>query len=166
MRRVPFASFLLVGFAAMSSTAYAGPLTFSGAGPGDSVELSASVLFEVSGSTLKSTLIDTSNDSASGNDLSANAFDPHATDMRANSLLGGEVAFTMLIAGGSLLESQAANVGFQYGTTGLEPRLPAGMSAPASIPEPATLLLLAPAIGLALRRRLRRKTAHGRMLRA
>jgi len=266
MHRVSVAAFVIVAFIATSSTAYAGSITFSSAGPGaEGVELSASALFEVSGDTLKITLRNTGDSSGTSKDLSANTltgvffdvptgltltpvsaaiapgdlvqsnkcdvgpctgsttnvggefaygtgawapqhagshaisssgyldpalgagnfngpnldnpdapnginfgiiapvtgtnpFKAETGNMKSNPLIEGEVVFTMLIAGGSLLESQISNVSFQYGTSFSEPKLPAGMSSPATIPEPATLLLLAPAIALAVRRR-RSRTA-------
>jgi hypothetical protein len=159
--------FLIVALVATSSTAYAGSIAFSSAGPGaEGAELSASTLFEVSGNTLKTTLLNTGDSSGSTTDLSANNLSDPSRPQTGNPLIEGDVVFTMLIAGGSLLESQISNVSFEYGTSFSEPKLPAGMSAPASIPEPTMLLLLAPAMGFALRRRLRARTVHGRKWRA
>lgn len=78
------------------------------------------------------------------------------SDMRRNPLIEGEVVFTMAISGGTLLESQISNVSFQYGTNLTDPKLPGGLR-PRPVPEPATLLLFAPGLILALRRRRARK---------
>jgi hypothetical protein len=90
---------------------------------------------------------------------STSPFLPNNGQMSDNPLIEGEVVFTMAIEGGSLLESQISNVSFQYGTDLTEPKLPAGLKPPKPVAEPATLLLLAPAVGFAVRRMSRRAKA-------
>jgi hypothetical protein len=49
--------------------------------------------------------------------------------------------------------SQISNVSFQYGTSFGQPKLPPGMRPPPGVPEPAALLLFAPGLLWAVRRR-------------
>lgn len=87
----------------------------------------------------------------------SNPFKPNG-GLANDPLIEGEVVFTMAISGGTLLESQISNVSFQYGTDFKESKLkaPPGRIVPETpIPEPVSLLLLAPALGLAVRRRMR-----------
>jgi len=138
MLRVPFGILALVAFFASSSTASAGSIVFPSSGP----------LFDTGEPTLKVTLLN-----GGDNTGFSNPFTPLPDPAAASPLIAGEVIFTMIVAGGG----PHSNVGFQVGADGTEPKLPAGMRAPASIPEPATLLLLASGVGLALRRKLMTK---------
>jgi hypothetical protein len=140
MFRIPIGILALVAFFASSSTASAGSIVFPSSGP----------LFDTGEPTLKVTLLN-------GGDSTgfSNPFAPLPDSSAASPLIAGEVIFTMIVAGGGPL----SNVGFQVGADGTEPKLPAGMRAPASIPEPATLLLLASGIGLAMRKKLTKKVA-------
>lgn len=70
-------------------------------------------------------------------------------------LVDGTVIFTLTISGGTLLEEQISNVSFQYGTMLTEPYFAGGGGQ--KIPEPISLLLLAPGIALAMRRLRRAK---------
>ena len=91
-----------------------------------------------------------------------NPFKGNGNNMTNNPLIEGEVVFTLAITGGTLLESQISNVSFQYGTSLTEPHFngpPVIIEPPLNIPEPATLLLFAPALALAVRRRARTNRA-------
>jgi hypothetical protein len=147
MFRVSFAIVALLAFFASSSTASAGSIVFPGSGP----------LFDTGEPTLKVTLL-----SGADSGGSSSPFTPLPDIAAASPLIAGEVIFTMIVAGGGPL----SNVGFQYGADGIEPKLPAGMRAPAAIPEPATMLLLASGLGLALRRRFGKKDRTQQMMRA
>ena len=140
MLRVPFGVLALIAFFASSSTASAGSIVFPGAGP----------LFDTGEPTLKVTLLN----GGDGTGIS-NPFAPLPDPSAASPLIAGEVIFTMVVAGGG----PHSNVGFQVGADGVEPKLPAGLRAPAAIPEPATLLLLASGLGLAMRQRQLKKAA-------
>jgi hypothetical protein len=89
----------------------------------------------------------------------SNPFLPNNGAMSDNPLIESEVVFTMAISGGTLLESEISNVSFQYGTDLKEPKLPGHMKPPKPVTEPATLLLLAPAVGFVVRRASRRAKA-------
>ena len=89
---------------------------------------------------------------------SQNKFKPNG-GLANDPLIEGEVVFTMTIAGGTLTTGQISNVSFQYGTSLSEPKLPPGYRPPPPVPEPAALLLLAPAVAFALRKRAAKKTA-------
>jgi hypothetical protein len=135
MLRVPFGVLALIAFFASSSTAHAGSIVFPSAGP----------LFDTGEPTLKVTLL-------AGGDNPGNPFAPLPDPSAASPLIAGEVIFTMIVAGGG----PHSNVGFEVGADGIEPKLPEGLKAPAGIPEPATLLLLASGLGFAMHRRLRK----------
>lgn len=83
---------------------------------------------------------------------------PQTGNMVDNPLINGDVYLSLVISGGSLLESQISNVSFQYGTDISEPKFKAKFKIH-TIPEPMTVLLLAPAAALALRRRAARTRA-------
>jgi hypothetical protein len=140
MLRVPVGLLALAALLALSSTAFAGSIVFPSAGP----------LFDTGEPTLKVTLLN-GGDNASASNPFAPLPDPSAT----SPLIAGEVIFTMIVAGGA----PHSNVGFEVGADGVEPKLPAGLRAPAAIPEPATLLLLATGLGVAIRRRQMKKAA-------
>jgi hypothetical protein len=72
-----------------------------------------------------------------------------------NALIQDQVVFQMTIAGGTLSAAEISNVSFQYGTGLNLPRIPGVPGG--SIPEPATVLLLAPALGLVARRSMRKR---------
>jgi hypothetical protein len=87
---------------------------------------------------------------------STNQFMPNG-GLESEPLIDGTVVFTLTINGGSLTLGDISNVSFQYGTSLDQPSYPGGNSG-LKIPEPATFLLLAPAIVAgALRRRARAK---------
>lgn len=72
-------------------------------------------------------------------------------------LIQDRVVFQMTIAGGTLTASQISNVSFQYGTGFSLPRIPGTPGGGGgSIPEPATVMMLAPALGILLRRMKRK----------
>lgn len=77
-----------------------------------------------------------------------------------NPLIQERVVFQMTIAGGTLSAAEISNVSFQYGTGFNLPRIP-GVPGD-SIPEPATVLLLAPALGILARRTKRRRESASR----
>ena len=83
-----------------------------------------------------------------------NAFKPNG-GLANDPLIEGQVVFTMTIAGGTLSDGDISNVSFQYGTSITEPHFGGGEEPQNPIPEPATLLLLAPALAFGIRRRLR-----------
>ena len=139
MVRFHFGILALVAFFASPSMASAGSIVFPSSGP----------LFDTGQPTLKVTLL---NGADSGG--FSNPFTPLPDAAAASPLIAGEVIFTMIVAGGG----PHSNVGFQVGADGTEPKLPAGMRAPASVPEPATLLLLASGAGLAIRQSRPRTT--------
>ena len=146
MLRVSLA-LVITGFLASASTANAGSITFpSGSGS----TLVGGTLFQTEESKLKFALLNGGAAADSGNALTA-----LPEDRAASPLLDGDVIFTMIVAGGA----PASNMDFQYGSDGVAPKLPGGMVAPQAIPEPATLLLLASGLGVAVHRRWRRKTA-------
>ena len=147
MLRVSLGLLALAGFLASSSTASAGSITFP---TGSGSTLVAGTLFETDETRLKFALL---NGGAAAD--FKNALTPLPATAAASPLLEGDVIFTMIVASGA----PASNLDFQYGADGVAPKLPAGMIAPAAIPEPATLLLLASGLGFAMHRRLRRKTA-------
>jgi hypothetical protein len=129
-----------------TSPAYAGSIIPGGSG----ATLVGGTLFETDEARLKFALLN-----GGDNAGLSNPFIPVSDTVAASPLIEGDVIFTMIVAGGG----PGSNVGFQYGSDGTEPKLPAGMAAPAAIPEPATLLLLASGLGFALRRRLQQKAA-------
>jgi hypothetical protein len=129
-----------------TSPAYAGSIIPGGSG----ATLVGGTLFETDEARLKFALLN-----GGDNAGLSNPFIPVSDTVAASPLIEGDVIFTMIVAGGG----PGSNVCFQYGSDGTEPKLPGGMAAPASIPEPATLLLLASGLGLALRRRLQQKAA-------
>jgi hypothetical protein len=137
MLRVQFGILALIAFFASSSMASAGSIVFPSAGP----------LFDTGEPTLKVTLL------ASGDNTTTNPFTPLPDASAGGPLIAGEVIFTMIVAGGG----PHSNVGFEVGADGVAPKLPEGLRPPAGIPEPATLLLLASGLGLAMRRRLLKK---------
>jgi len=145
MLRVSFGLLALAGFLASSSTASAGSITFpSGSGS----TLVGGTLFQADETKLKFALLN-------GGAIAGDTLTPLPAHAAASPLLEGDVIFTMIVASGA----PASNMDFQYGADGVAPKLPAGMIAPAQIPEPATLLLVATGLGFAMHRRSRRKTA-------
>jgi hypothetical protein len=89
-----------------------------------------------------------------------NHFNPNGGvgGLSSEPLIEGSVVFTLTISGGTLLESQISNVSFQYGTAITESHFGSGGGSGAgqTVPEPVTLLLLAPGL-LAAARRMRRR---------
>ena len=87
-----------------------------------------------------------------------NAFNPNG-GLADEPLIEGPVVFALTISCAQtpcqLLESQISNVSFQYGTSITEPSFGGGSEPQTPLPEPATLLLLAPALGFGIRRHLR-----------
>jgi hypothetical protein len=143
MNRVTIGSLAILVFIATSAPASAGAINFSSAAH---ASLNAGALFEVP--TAISTAASVSETAM---EVSFGVNPAIATDA-ANALtqlplVAGEVNFTMTWAG------------FQYGSDGSAPKLPGGMVGPTAIPEPAALLLLGPALALAIRRRRRTNTA-------
>ena len=92
-----------------------------------------------------------------------NWFNPNG-GLQGEPLIEKEVIFAMTITKNNkaytdLALDQISNVSFQYGTGFNQPKLPPGMRPPPGVPEPVTLLLLAPGVAWAVRRRLRTKAA-------
>jgi len=95
--------------------------------------------------------------------ISANetAFNPNP-GLSAEPLIQGTVTFVLDISGGTLSTSDISNFRFQYGTSTTEPSIigecRGDCSPQQQVPEPGTLLILAPALlglGLVRRRRAR-----------
>jgi hypothetical protein len=146
MNRVTIGSLAILAFITTSSPVFAGAINFSSAAH---ASLNAGALFEVP--TAVSTAASVPE---TASEISFGVNPAIATDaagaLTQLPLVAGEVNFTMMWAG---------NMGFQYGSDGSAPKLPGGMVGPTAIPEPAALLLLAPAVALAIRRRQRAQAA-------
>jgi hypothetical protein len=146
MNRVTIGSLAIVAFIASSSPASAGAINFSSAAH---ASLNAGALFEVpTAVSTAASVSDTAMEISFG--VSPAIATDAASALTQLPLVAGEVNFTMMMAG---------NMGFQYGSDGSAPKLPGGMVGPTAIPEPAALLLLGPAVALAIRRRRRTTTA-------
>lgn len=146
MNRVTIGSLVILVFIATSSQASAGAINFTSAAH---ASLNSGALFEVpTAISTAASVTDTATEISFG--VNPAIATDAASALTQLPLVAGEVNFTMMWAG---------NMGFQYGSDGSAPKLPGGMVGPTAIPEPAALLLLAPAVALAIRRRRLAQTA-------
>jgi hypothetical protein len=110
MPRVTPALLSILVLVGTSSTAHAGSILFYGAGEGaDNVDISASALFEINGSTLKITLRNAGDSSGSGMDVSGNALTGLFFDLPNNVRLQPVLAEASSFVQGNLCEPDCTN---------------------------------------------------------
>jgi hypothetical protein len=115
MQRVSFALLALVLTGAVPSSVEAGSVLFSGTGAGDEgVNLSASALFTVDGSTLKITLQNTGDSSGNGKDVPGNQLSGVFFDLPSGVTL---TPVSAAVAPGAVVQASSCSTGLCNGAT-------------------------------------------------